>query len=268
MGLTHDITYKWVTWGNKNTKTHITFYPIYDWKYTDVWHAIHTEKWPYNKIYDQYYRYGIPVHQMRVSNLHHETAVRSLFILQELDPPLYERLVARLPGVDTAGKFGREFYAHRLPFMFKDWCEYRDYLTEKLCGNDPKWQAGLIKMARQWDYLLEDAPKDRQRGAAAVVNSILCNDYTGTKTDNFRTHFLNKYRMDVADAFDWADNQMRRDQDPKTFKWFEHHFRNKGALWTDAAGAKWFQRRRYRYRLKGDTVFRELRTDVNQAPSS
>jgi hypothetical protein len=38
---------------------------------------------------------------MGVSNLHHETAVRSLFHLQEIDGDLYERVVQRLPGVDT-----------------------------------------------------------------------------------------------------------------------------------------------------------------------
>jgi predicted phosphoadenosine phosphosulfate sulfurtransferase len=84
MGLTEGLTYKWITWGKKLNPGHFTFYPIYDWSYTDVWHAIHSEGWKYNRIYSYQYRYGVPVNQMRVSNLHHETAVRPCFTCRRL----------------------------------------------------------------------------------------------------------------------------------------------------------------------------------------
>jgi len=62
-GLTGARTYKWVTWGKKlKAKNHYTFYPLYDWSYSDIWKAIHEHGWQYNEVYDQQYRHGVPEH--------------------------------------------------------------------------------------------------------------------------------------------------------------------------------------------------------------
>src|SRR3990167_8304037 len=68
--LTHSAKYKWATWGSGlNRKLeHYTFYPLYDWSYSDIWKAIHANGWHYNAIYDAMYSYGVPVMKMRVSN--------------------------------------------------------------------------------------------------------------------------------------------------------------------------------------------------------
>ena len=100
-------------------KNHYTFYPIYDWSYTDIWKAIGSNHWDYNKIYNYYYQDGVPFNQMRISNVHHETAVRALFLLQKYEPENYEKIVERIPGIDMAGKFGDEQYFLRrdLPYI-------------------------------------------------------------------------------------------------------------------------------------------------------
>jgi predicted phosphoadenosine phosphosulfate sulfurtransferase len=73
------------------------------------------------------------VNNMRVSNVHHETSVHSLFYMQEVEPETYARLTQRIGGIDMAGKMGvADYFIHELPFMFKDWAEYRDYLLDKL----------------------------------------------------------------------------------------------------------------------------------------
>jgi len=45
VALTHQATYKEITWGKKldEKKEQFTFYPIYDWCLSDVWKAIHGE---------------------------------------------------------------------------------------------------------------------------------------------------------------------------------------------------------------------------------
>ena len=106
LGLTGSPVYKGVTWGhqhyskncNPHGKPHVTFYPIYYWSYTDVWKAIHDNGWKYNKLYDAQYRLGTPVPNMRVSNLHHETALQNIFYVQEVEPETYEKLTRRLQG--------------------------------------------------------------------------------------------------------------------------------------------------------------------------
>ena len=184
-GLTSYLTYKWATWGKVEDKKrgHYTFYPIYDWSYTDVWKAIYCNKWPYNRIYDLMYQYGVPVHNMRVSNVHHETAVHDLFRLQEIEPATYERLTQRIAGIDMAAHMGKDNYFQRtLPFMFSSWKEYRDYLLEHLFTN-PEWRAGFRKKidAQERSYRGEYGDKLYRM----QIQSILTNDWEGIKLKNF-----------------------------------------------------------------------------------
>jgi len=178
LGLTGAITYKDITWGKVLSKKlqHFTFYPIYDWGYRDVWKAILDNKWQYCKLYDYMYQYGVSVHNMRVSNLHHETAIQNLYILQEIEPELWGRLTKRLQGINTAGqlKFGSIKPPKTLPFMFKDWMEYRDYLLEKLVSDED-----IKKKFKRYFELHDDKfkpPKIREHWLKANIVAILIND--------------------------------------------------------------------------------------------
>jgi predicted phosphoadenosine phosphosulfate sulfurtransferase len=184
--LTSVATYKWATWGKLLDKKrgHYTMYPIYDWLLTDVWKAIYDHDWPYNAIYDAQYRYGIAPRDMRVSNVHHETAVQHLFYMQEVERETYERLTARIAGVDSAAHLGSsDFFVTSLPPMFSSWIEYRDYLLENLIENET-WKAKWRKTFKQHDALYVP-----ELGAEQVcrvhINSILTNDWEQIKIANY-----------------------------------------------------------------------------------
>lgn len=184
LGLTNYATYKWATWGKVEDKKlgHYTLYPIYDWSYIDVWKAIHDNNWEYNKIYDSQYRYGIPIQYMRVSSLFHETSIRSLFYLQEVDKELYNKLTHRMKGIDSACKFGNDdYFVKKLPFMFKNWQEYRDYLLEKLVS-DKKLKMNYKNIFARQDKKFYN---DLERNARTHINSILSNDVDYTKLKNY-----------------------------------------------------------------------------------
>lgn len=159
LGLTCKPKYKWVTWGshNEHTKTavpHYTFYPIYDWTYQDVWKAIHEHKWPYCELYDRMYRYGLPVLRMRVSSVNHELGQMSLFYMHEMDPETWELALQRLQGANALAKMGRsEYFVFKLPRAFRNWREYRDYLTENLI-TDPDIRQRFIDRFKQDDQKL------------------------------------------------------------------------------------------------------------------
>lgn len=160
-GLTGGKTWKWATWGTGLDKPgHVTMYPIYDWSYTDVWKAIHDNGWDYNKIYDEMYRYGIPVKNMRVSNVHHETAIHSLWYLQEIEGDTWNRLTQRIAGIDALTKFSKaDYIPSKLPFMFSSWREYRDYLLGKMILEDDVRDKFAKKFAEQdeiWGDVIED----------------------------------------------------------------------------------------------------------------
>lgn len=185
LGLTNAATYKWITWGKSLNQTaeHYNFYPIYDWSYTDVWKYIHDNKIEYNKIYDYQYQHGITVNKMRISNLHHETAVHQLFYMAEIEPENYNRLCQRIKGIDSAVKAGTDnFFLKDLPFMFADWKEYRDYLLENLIQNDND-RDEFRKAFQQQEKVYE---KDLGKKMFKVhCQTLVANDTWHTKLSNF-----------------------------------------------------------------------------------
>ena len=184
LSLTATPKYKWITWGKKNDpkEEHYTMYPIYDWSYIDVWKAIYEHKWRYSSHYDSLYQLGVEVKNMRVSNIHHETAVESLFVMQEIEPDTYEAAVKRMGGLDTAGKMGREdYFINELPFMFESWKEYRDYLLENLIEEEEtkKRLRGFFTQLEPYEKYLGEAIYQTE------IQSIVTNDWDGTKLKNY-----------------------------------------------------------------------------------
>lgn len=117
-------------WIRRKNKPHKA-YPIIDWTFKDVWKYLIDNKLKYNKIYDKMYMLGIPLRQMRVSNLIHEKAYKCLSNLQELEPETYNRLEIRLKGVHCAGIYAKEnimYSIKNLPSNFNTWKEYKDFL--------------------------------------------------------------------------------------------------------------------------------------------
>lgn len=185
-GLTGSVTYKGVTWGSRinDDKGHYVFSPIYDWSYTDVWKAIHDNNWDYCSLYDAMWQKGVPVLKMRLSSLCHETAIASLKNLQEIEPDTWNRVVKRMSAVNTTKHLGASYIVpKKLPFMFKTWKEYRDYLLANLVtDNDIRG-----KFQKQFDIL---EPQFFGAGAdnlvMAEIRAILVNDYHMTGLQAFK----------------------------------------------------------------------------------
>ncbi len=185
-GLTGGATFQDITWGRVITKKapgHYTFYPLYDWGYRDIWKAIHDHGWHYCRLYDYEYQYGVPVLDMRVSNVHHETAIHSLKFLQEIEPETWNRITARVSGVNAVNQ-AREAYEvpKKLPCMFRDWQEYRAYLLEHLIADPVIRETFRHKFAQMDAQFL---PAAHEALAKCGIASLLVNDYEGTKLANF-----------------------------------------------------------------------------------
>jgi predicted phosphoadenosine phosphosulfate sulfurtransferase len=185
-GLTGQETYKGETWGKRLSKRvpHFTMYPIYDWSYTDVWKAIHDNGWPYCPIYDYQYQHGISVIKMRVSNVHHETAISNLFYLQEIEAETWNRITARLSGISTAGQMQTDILCPKtLPPMFRDWFDYRDHLIKYLV-TDPEKQDYYRRTFARYD---ERYPVELHKILVKIqISSVLTNDTEGIKLGSFR----------------------------------------------------------------------------------
>lgn len=215
MAMTLKAKYKWATFGRCGSaqKRQYVFHPIYDWSYTDVWKAIHSNGWPYNPIYDKQWQLGTPIPKMRVSNIHHETAVQSLFTLQEIEPETYERLTQRISGIDTAGKMGKaDYFVSTLPPMFKSWPEYRDYLTDNLITN-PEYRE---RFHAKWKTM--DAIYAAELGAGLYrvqISSILTNDWEFIKLTNFEHAPQVLYVRYKVQGLEWKGRYAGQRDEPK-----------------------------------------------------
>ncbi len=153
------------------------FWPIYDFTNDDIWTAIAKNHWEYNPVYDMQYQYGCSKNKMRVSALIHETAWWSIQMLHEFEPKTYDRLVARCPGTSTFehGFDENSVMPSELPFAFKDWREYRDYLLEHLV--DPKYHD---MYRRRWKN------QNTEDWYTVHVREVILNDTCGTLNQNHK----------------------------------------------------------------------------------
>lgn len=169
--------FKGETWGymkGKKDKTQV-LYPLYDFLDDDIWIAIAKNHWDYNKTYDVMYRYGIPKKEMRVSSLIHETAYGSIKMLQEFEPQTYKKFTARVAGTSTISHaYDSGFVTPKqLPFAFKDWKEYRDYLLLHIVK--PEYHSLFRKM---WKG------QDDEGWYRVHVSQCIINDIDGTLVAN------------------------------------------------------------------------------------
>lgn len=183
-------------------------YPIIDWSYTDDWKYLTENNLKYNHIYDKMYQLGIPLRQMRVSNLIHEKAYRCLTELQELEPETYQALEDRLKGVHCAAIYAKEnlvYSIKKLPSQFKTWKEYKDFLLENIHPDLQK----IFKY--QWSRF---GDTDDPGACKYMVKRILLCDWEGNITWARDNEF--NYTQEQL-----KDKRAIRKKDETIRKWFD-----------------------------------------------
>ncbi len=181
IALTDMNTWNGITYGKYHgteRDNHFTFYPIYDFGYKDVWKFIHDNDLKYNDVYDKMFQAGVPISDMRVSNVHHETSMEALFNLQEFEPETFNALVERVDGIHTAGQMQTEYFPDDLPFMFESWREYRNYLLENLVDDEEHYKR-FKRHFLSLDLRAEHDDSIYPRICRACIRGLLANDWEG-----------------------------------------------------------------------------------------
>lgn len=83
-------------------------YPIYDWRAEDDWTYLGKYNKCYNELYDQFYKAGLTLHQMRVDEPFGDTTRRSLWMYQILEPQTWAKMVFRVNGANTGNIYSNE----------------------------------------------------------------------------------------------------------------------------------------------------------------
>ncbi len=119
----------------KNFKNCWSASPIYDWSTRDIWFANYHFEYDYNKIYDLYYKAGVPLDKMRVASPFNEWAIESLNLYRVIEPETWKRLVCRVKGVNFGALYGKTkalgYGRIELPAGYT-WEEYTKFLLSTL----------------------------------------------------------------------------------------------------------------------------------------
>lgn len=95
-------------WTKKNTENVYNAYPIYDWKTSDIWASTSKNDWDYNKLYDMFYKAGMPIATMRVASPFMSESKSSLNMYRVIDPQIWARLCSRVHGANFAATYGKQ----------------------------------------------------------------------------------------------------------------------------------------------------------------
>lgn len=117
----------------KRAEGSASFYPLYDWIFSDIWRFIYDNKIRYSRIYDYQWKKGMSQNEIRVSSLIHEKSFKALVELPEFEPKTYDKLLKRVKGIQVGQLYGKDpklLRARKLPKGYKTWMEYRDFLLD------------------------------------------------------------------------------------------------------------------------------------------
>lgn len=107
----------------------VSFFPIYDWGFEDLWRYTAERGCAYNRIYDAMYRTGMLFSQMRICQPYGDDQRKGLDLFQKLEPDTWARVVHRVTGANYAARYSRQrFLGYRgglgLPPSFASWHAY------------------------------------------------------------------------------------------------------------------------------------------------
>ena len=131
------------------------------------------------------YRYGVAIRDMRVSNLHHETAIQSLLLIQEIEPETWGKVADRIAGANTIKHLKKCAFTcpAELPYMFDSWEAYTHHLIDNIIQDDKNRDAILKRLAAGLKVYVDEPIKTAF--CQAVINSVLSSDWDWTKLANF-----------------------------------------------------------------------------------
>lgn len=131
----HWLSYKWTREIDKQV---YNAYPIYDWSTEDVWTAYGKFHWDYNRLYDLYYKAGVPISRQRVASPFISEAISHLRLYRAIDPDTWGKMLCRVNGVNFAGIYGNTtamgWKSIKCPEGFT-WEDYMYFLLDTLPDN-------------------------------------------------------------------------------------------------------------------------------------
>jgi len=149
-------------WTKKNTAHTYNVYPIYDWRTEDIWTANAKFEWEYNKLYDIFYKAGVPVHKMRVASPFMSESKSSLNLYRVIDGHTWAKLCARVQGANFIAHYGKQlgYKSLKLP-PNHTWKSFTKFLLATLPKEvSDNFKMRFIQSFRYWGRVGRGLPEE------------------------------------------------------------------------------------------------------------
>lgn len=97
-------------WTTKVARNLYNAYPIYDWNVQDIWVGNAKLGWKYNRLYDMFYKAGIPLASQRICQPYGDDQRIGLNLYRIIEPATWVRAVNRVSGAN----FGNIYCGNRI----------------------------------------------------------------------------------------------------------------------------------------------------------
>ncbi|WP_104990877.1 phosphoadenosine phosphosulfate reductase family protein [Deinococcus sp. NW-56] len=120
-------------------------YPIYDWRTEDVWLAPKRLGWDYCRVYDLLDQIGFTPGKQRLAPPFGEEPMQRLDQYHQCEPALWDRMLSRVPGAQTAKRYSRtELYAFGEIPEKPPGLTYEEWLRDLVTANFPEKEAAQV----------------------------------------------------------------------------------------------------------------------------
>lgn len=163
-----------IQWSSKFKKKDksVSFYPIYDWRFEDIWKYIGEKNLSYNRLYDYMYLAGYPPVEMRICQPYGDDQRKGLDMFHKIEPETWFRIVQRVEGANWGAHYAKQkLMGYKsglgLPPTFSTWQQYAEFMLHTM---PPDWRAiydRRIKVFLDWwaehEYPTNQVPDKAKR---------------------------------------------------------------------------------------------------------
>ncbi|EFB2638952.1 DUF3440 domain-containing protein [Escherichia coli] len=189
-----------------------TAYPLYDWKFRDIW--IYNAKYAasYNSLYDLMYRAGVSFKSMRVCEPFGPEQRKGLWLYHILEPETWGKMCYRVAGAHSGSIYsghGGEFYSFRKKISKPEshtWRSYAMLLLDSMPEKTAEHYRTKISVYIKWYQsrgFPNDIPDEQDNDLGGkdipswrrICKTLLKNDYW-CRTLSFsptKTEYYNRY---------------------------------------------------------------------------
>lgn len=97
--------YQNINWSVESKDGNVSFFPIYDWRFEDIWAYFGKTGHSHNKLYDWMYLAGIPNKDMRICQPYGDDQRKGLEVWHSLEPETWPKIVARVSGANYGAMY-------------------------------------------------------------------------------------------------------------------------------------------------------------------